>query len=449
MSKIYTYEQQGPSAGMWQQRSVPADLNDKYATRLGNIMLKQGMTHVRPGLRKLNGMLAGVSGNRTMYGMAPWDNAVDGNELILASGTKLQKMPIIGGDPVDLTETFPSGFAPRTGYRTQMTRFNGVLYITNGVDENVKYNGTSLCRMGLVAPTTLAGPSKSAGALTGTWLYRARLVSSAENGSQESEPTQPTSVSYSAQQGAFSAPTVPSSDPQVDRWNLERKPQAGAIYYRVNTTPQTLATSIGDNLSDLVLQAGTASADLLTQSVPPVKFHVICEHQGRLVGAKDNTLYWSDQGLDAAGLYFKPEAWPPGNRIAFGALGGRRITALVSFFTSLVVLQDFGAIEISGPLADETTRTIFPLFVAPNGSGVGVADITNVALAEGRLIFAAKDRCYQIVQNANALRATLSVVPLADPVTHLYRQIDFDQGGVSIYDRDNKQWIFFGKGRSS
>jgi hypothetical protein len=449
MGKIFSFEQTGPVAGMWQQRSVAPSLDVHYLTALTNVMLKQGLTHVRPGVRKLNGVLFGADGNRTMHGMTTWRDSVDGDQIIAAAGTHLQRMPVIGGDPEDLATAYPSGFAARTGYRTQFVHFNGCLYIVNGVDANVKYNGTNLTKMGLSTPTTLAQPTKSAGVLTGVWEYRARLVSSAENGSQESEPTAVTTVTYTEQQGSFVAPSVPSSDPQIDRWVLERKPQSGAIYYKVNTTPVTLATAIGDNLADLLLQAGTASTDLLNNSLPPGPFHVLCEHQGRLVGAIGNRLYYSDQGLDAAGLYFKPEAWPPGNVINFGSNGGNYITGLVSFFTSLVIGQDFGTWTIEKSLADEETREIFPLTVAPNNAGVGFADITNVAVAPGRMLFSGKERGYQILQNSNALRATIAVVPVSDSVSALYRQIDFDQGGAAAYDHDNKMWMFFGKGRAT
>jgi hypothetical protein len=448
MGRIFVFEQAGPTAGMWQQRSVPANLAPQYHTALTNVMLKQGMTHIRPGVRKLNGVLFGADGNRTMHGMTTWKDSVDGDQIIAAAGTHLQRMPVIGGDPEDLTTAYPSGFAARTGYRTQFVHFNGCLYIVNGLDANVKYNGTTLTKMGLSAPTTLAAPTKSGGGLTMVRDYRARLVSSAANGSQESEPTAVMSVTYTEQQGAFVAPSVPSNDPQVDRWNLEARPQSGALYYRVNPTPVTLATTIGDNLSDLLLQAGTASANLLNNSLPPGPFHVLCEHQGRLVGAIGNRLYYSDQGLDAAGLYFKPDAWPPGNVINFGENGGNYITGLVSFFTSLVIGQDFGAWTIEKSLADESAREIFPLTVAPNSTGVGFADITNVAVAPGRMLFSGKDRIYQIIQNSNALRSTIAVVPVTDSVSALYRQIDYDQGGASVYDNDNKQWVFFGRGRT-
>ena len=130
---------------------------------LHNYVLVRGMPHTRPGLRRLNGVLTG-DGDRTVYGLAIWRGSPD--ELIIASGSKLEKLPLHGGDPTALTESFPTSFrSSPTGARTVFAQLGGRLFIVNGTDANIKYNGTNLTRMGLEAPTSLSSPSTSSGSL--------------------------------------------------------------------------------------------------------------------------------------------------------------------------------------------------------------------------------------------------------------------------------------------
>jgi hypothetical protein len=447
---FFIQEQPGSWFGLYSQSSEPAALNTRFFTMFHNMVIHNGMPQSRPGRSILNSTLLG-DGARTVYGIGIW-RATSGDLLIVACGSLLQSLPITGGDPSPLATNYPTGFRTSpTGARTMFAQLGGRMFIVNGVDANVKFNGTSLTRMGLVAPATLAAPTKSGGTLTGTRKYVATLVSSTSNGSVESEPTAAISVSYSNQQGTFSAPAVPSSDPQVDRWNLYGTTMGGSTYYKLNSTPQSRSTSIVDNLSDASIQAGTILAASLTNSPPPGTFRLLTPHQGRLVGVtaeEPNTLYWSDIGLDLAGIYPKPESWPPRNRIVFGENGGTAITALVSFFDWLLVFQNFGTWSIKDDINSDA-KIIRPLLVGPDNRGIGVSDQTNVAIAENKVIFAAKDGLYQIIREVGAVQADLAVRPLSTHISDLYQSIDFGAGGCSIYDRDKKRWVFWGKGRTN
>src|SRR5262245_13215988 len=382
-------EHTSPSLGVYAQPTEPDALAPDFSRVLHNVTLRGGMLHTRPGRRKLNGALFG-DGARTVYGMEVWRGSPD--RLIVACGSLLQSMPTGGGDPSALATSYPSGFPGRTGAVTSMAQLGGRLFIVNGVDENLKYNGTALMRMGVVGPVTLAAPTLSAGALTGTFQYKATLVSSIAAGAAESEPTAPLGVTYTAQQGTFSAPAVPNTDPQVDRWFLYRAASGGSTFYRINATAVPLATTISDNIDDTVLVAGHSmygdssfGGSLGANAVPPGKFYILTQHQGRLVGVTAgaiNRLYFSDLGLDAAGIFFKPEAWPATNYLDFGDQGGTQITALISFFDWLIVEQDFGVWSVQGDLAKPDTRTIAPVLVGPDKRGAGVASRGNIAVAE-------------------------------------------------------------------
>jgi hypothetical protein len=450
--KFIYKEHTQPWLGIWQQPSSPPALVQRFSFNLHNMVLRRGMPHVRPGLVRMNGVRFG-DGTFTMYGMHVFPGTPD--RLIVACGSLLQSMNLesttLGADPVTLTTAYPSGFAARTGQATIMEALGGRLFIVNGLDENVKFNGTNLTRMGQVAPSALSSPSNAGGTFNGTWTYKATLVSSAINGSYESEPTTALTVVYSNQQGTFSAPTVPSADPQVDRWNLYRTTQGGSSYYRINTTPLTLATTQLDLVTDAALPTGTALAPVGTNSPPPGKFRMLTVHQGRLVGvlANSNTLYWSDLGLDLGGLYVKPDCWPLENNLQFGENGGNAITALVSFYEWLVVIQDFGVWSISGDLNDENDRTVKPVLVASDRRGIGVSFIGNVAAAENKIILASKDGLHEITRSLSTFTPDLSVNLMSHNVSGLYQQINFSSGGTAVYDRDQRRFVFFGKGKDA
>lgn len=449
----FRFQEHGdPWLGVYAQPSEPASLAPGFSRVAHNMTLRGGMPHTRPGRRKLNGALFG-DGARTMWGMEVWRATPD--LILVASGTKLQSMIVSGGDPTDLTTAYPSGFGARTGGLTTMVQLGGRMFIVNGIDENLKWNGTNLTRMGQIAPTALAAPTKSAGALSGTFNYQARLVSSAANGSTESEPTATLSVIYSSQQGSFTAPTVPNTDPQVDRWFLYRAAQGGSTFFRVNSTAVTLATAVSDNITDDVLVAGhvayadSANGKSGADAPPPGKFTVLTQHQGRLAGViatAPNRLYFSDLGLDVAGIFFKPESWPATNFIDFGDQGGTQMTAVVSFFDWLIVVQDFGVWSIEGDLANAATRTIAPILVGPDKRGVGVSARGNIVAAENHLYFAAKDGEYRLVKDST-FNARVRPEKVSQHIDSLYQQIDFSQGGSALYDRDGRRFVLFGKGK--
>lgn len=435
--------------GIYQTKTPPASLNKRFWSVLHNLTLLRGMLHTRPGLRRITGLQLGSGSDRTVYAMNIFPGSGStADRFITVTGSTLQSVPYNGGDPTTLTDALPSGYGAFTGVSpTSMVHLNNQLHIVNSSSANRKFNGTSVTRMGLVAPSSLAAPSLSAGALTLTRNYRATLVARTLDGSGESEPTAVTAVTYAAEQGTFSAPTVPSSDPQVDRWNLYG--EVAGVYYRVNTTPVTLATTIVDNLADAALATGTAMEALGTNAVPPGNFSSLLVHQGRLLGTiGTNVLYYSDIGLDAGGLYAKPHAWPSANLITFPDTGGNAITALASFFEWLIVFQRSGIWAVRGDIADETARTISPLFVAPEFQGVGVPNQGCVRLLDNKLILAAKDEGYVITRDDRAGVPDLIVNSVSNYINQLWQQIDFSTGTVSVADRDNNRWAFVGRGNT-
>lgn len=440
----------GSSFGIYAQTSEPSGLPPGFFGALHNLVLTGGMPQCRPGIVRLNTTAFGSVSNNAMHGMGLFRNS-SVSEMIVASGDKIQKMTLPSSEPVALTASVPSGagWTTRTGSRTVFTQLGGELYLVNGVDGNLKYNGTSYRKMGLMTPV-LAAPTKSAGAITATKLYVATFTTAASDAVLESATSASISVSYTTQQGAFVAPTVTDGDPQITHWNLYRSDDSGVTYQRVNgSAPVTLATNIVDNQSAAYTNR-TLPLGQSARIAPTTAFLWIAEHQSRLVGVladQKNVLRWSDIGTGAGGVYFLPEAWPTANFYAFPELGGTEITGAISFHEWLIVFQDFGVWAIRGALGDADTE-ILKLFVASDQRGVGIPFLTNAVVNEDKIFFASKDAIYRIERQQTGLTPSLQLTRVSSNIDALYRTIDYSQGGASVFDRDYQRWVLFGKGAS-
>lgn len=441
--KIFFIEEPGLWYGIYNHTSIPPALSTQFSKKLTNITLIGGMPHTRPGQVLLNATLLG-DGSRPVHGMYVYRSG-SSVEFIVASGSLLQKVNPSTGIVTTLTSSLPTGFPTRVGYRTVFAQLATLLCISNGVDENVCYDGTKIARMGIVAPTALTPPNKSAGQLTGTFTYNATLVNDM---AEETEPTTNIVVCYNAEKGVFSAPLVPNSDPQIDRWNLYRAVQNTTTFFRINLAPVVLSGTITDEVPELELSSG-APQDAIGRNRPPSgRFRLLTEHQGRLVGVTSedpNRLYWSDQGLDISGIFFKPHAWPLTNSLLFDGRGGTQITALMSFFEWLLVSQDFGSWSIAGTLNDSTSRIIQPLVVSGSGRGVGVSDQGNAIIGLNEVLLASGSGLYKISRFISGSNPSLLVESLAENIPTIYEAIDFTLGGSGFYDHVRKRYAIFGK----
>jgi hypothetical protein len=448
--RLITQTFTGSSFGVYAHISEPSGLPPGFFGALHNITLVGGMPQTRPGIVRLNTTAFGSVGNNAMHGMGLY-RTDSVSEMIVASGDKIQKMVLPSGEPVAITAEVPSGagWTTRTGSRTIFTQIGGRLYFVNGVDGNLKYNGTAYRKMGMMTPVLVA-PTKAAGAITATKLYVATYTGAALDTVLESASSASISVTYTAQNGTFVSPTVTDGDPQITHWNLYRSDDSGVSYQRVNgSAPVTLATNIVDNQAAAYTNR-TLPTGQSARIGPTTSFLWITEHQSRLVGVfadQKNVLRWSDIGTGAGGIYFLPEAWPTANFYAFPELGGTEITGAISFNEWLIVFQDFGVWAIKGGLGDADAE-IIKLFVASDQRGVGVPFITNAVVNEDKIFFAGKDGIYRIERQQTGITPSLQLDRVSSNIDALYRTIDYSQGGITVFDRDYQRWIIFGKGAS-
>lgn len=113
------------------------------------------------------------------YGGVSWTATIDGffeyrktdgtREIIVVADSKIWRV-----DPDAQTKTEITGATPTSGYRCYFVQINNLLYIANGHDALVRYNGTTLATYtGLTVPANPAlarGAGLSAGSIT--YYYR-------------------------------------------------------------------------------------------------------------------------------------------------------------------------------------------------------------------------------------------------------------------------------------
>lgn len=165
----------------------------------------------------------------------------------------------------------------RTGTADDLYDFivlKDMLYLCNGIDVNLRFDGSTVYRMGITAPS--AAPSAAtngAGVLSGNYSYRVTFYNSSLG--HESNPSAASNtVSTSSNQIRLSSlPTT--TDPQVDKYRIYRTTTGGGIYSYLAEIA-IASTYYDDNLSDSNL--GTA-VELTGNGVPPIAAMMIV-HKG-------------------------------------------------------------------------------------------------------------------------------------------------------------------------
>jgi len=241
-------------------------------------------------------------------------------ELIIAHQGKLYK-----GDP-DF-KTFTEIY---TGLDTEalveMLPYRDLLYIVNGVDRPLKWDGSNVTLMGLDAPTTAptATDSGVAGNLNGTYSWKVTFVSPTHE--SHGSPASNTLTVTNKQVNLSNIPV--SSDPQVIKRRIYRTLAGGTVYKFVGEINDNTTTTFTDNVADSSL-----GVDIPVDKDPPPRGAFLEVFKNRLwmsgVAGQPNRLFFSE--------YFEPEAWPLHYYVDLPLAQGDRITGLKTLGDVLVV----------------------------------------------------------------------------------------------------------------
>lgn len=412
-----------------------------------NIGFPGGAPRSRPAIRPWHG--AAFAG--PVRGMGFHVQADGTRELLIAAGDAIQRVQPYG-DPVTLPLTsLPSALQtridPTAGVRfLSLSGGANQTFIFDGVNPNLKWDGTALTQMGLGAGLTVAVASTSAvggGITNGTRKYVMTLDSGVHEGNPSLSPTSYTNAGGTAtQSNTVTSPTALAiDDPQVTRWKLWRTQAGGAKYFFVNSAP--IGTNIVDTLSDTTLTAGTP-LELFVNAPPPSFFTSLTEHGTIVFGVAvddENLVRYSHSDPQ----YMVPESWPTENVIPVAHGDGDRVTAVVSFFEWIVVFKETSTYAISGNLADGFQVT--PVLAAGGGKrfGIGCFAPGSILNIENLLIFASRDGFYAIDRFAS-MRGGIQATRLSGAIDDLYGCANFALGSASSFDRKKRTYMFWGHG---
>ena len=410
-----------------------------------NLAMVGGQVRSRPGIKPAHG--------------AAFPNPVRGGgvhirsdgtrDYLVASGAALYRMPLYG-DPellalTGLPSTEQTRLDPTAGVRfLSLSGADNTTFIYDGVNPNLKWNGTDLQKMGLPIPAAPAVPVLHAGAEigAGTYDYYQTVRNSVAS---ESEISQARRVVLAAgAQGRIFAPPVDGvdfDDPQVTRWSLYRTTSGGATPFLVGTAD--LGISISDHLPDVTFDTGTP-AETVVNFKPRGLFTALAEHQSLLWGVDtdDRNLLRFTWGTAE---YMAPEGWPPERALPIAHGDGDEITAIVSFHEWLVVFKQLSTWGVTGSL--QTEYTVLPVLAATGGSRLGIGCIAAGAILhlENEIIFPSRDGVYAISRFASA-NGGLKATKISDAIDSLYNCANFALGASAVYDRQKQTYVFFGHG---
>ena len=202
--------------------------------------------------------------------------------------------------------------------------FDDLFYLGNGVDGNLKYNGTTVYNMGITAPVTTATVALAgvgAGNLTnGTYSYKITFYnSSLGHESNPSSVTADVTVVDKTTNGKVALTDIPvSTDAQINQRRIWRTTVGGGVWLLLATINDNTTTTYTDNLADTSL--GIA-IDGFGNGVPPV-FSMIEIWQGYAFMAGPNSSYVQFSKVN------KPNACDTNDRRGLDANDGDVVTGI-------------------------------------------------------------------------------------------------------------------------
>lgn len=217
--------------------------------------------------------------------------------------------------------------------------YNDILYLGNGVDSNIKYDGIHVpWNMGITGPSAAecsawAVGVGAAGVLTGVYQYKVTYYNSTlgheSNPSDDNTSARSVSVTLTAQKGDLSGIPI-SGDPQVNKRKLYRTTAGGGVWLYVATINDNTTTTYIDNSPDT--QLGVA-IDQFGNGVPP-KFAFIRYWKGStfIVPKNSSTIYFSKAG--------NPNAFDSNDYRELGKNDGNVITGMALINDTLVIYKN-------------------------------------------------------------------------------------------------------------
>lgn len=442
------------------QRPSPRSRPSGYVLEALNVSFRGGAVEGRPGLRPYHG----APFSEHVRGMG-FHVDVNGAPTLLV-GTQDGKIHrcFEGGDP----ETLSLEYLPLVDQtRVEPERVNflslsgGLIttFIYDGVNQNLKYGGANpgdptsfdkLTKMGLPVGPNVSTPSNAAPGVSevGSHLFLMTLNSEHHEGEPGNfESRRDVNIEFTA----FADLTFPSpvrgtganqfDDPQVTTWKLYATAKGGGTFRFVDEAD--IGVAIHFNITDTTLQERNP-VEQFVNGPPPAPAVAMCEHRGQLAAVfldDENLVRFSYLDKD----YMVPEGWPSDyvQPVAHG--DGDRIRSLASLQEWMVAFKEQGAFGITGDQFED--YKVVPILAAGGGKHIGIGCYApgTVLQVENALMFAGRDGIYKISRFASA-DGGITPERLSGAIDSLYSATRFSLGSACVFDRNHRQFIFFGHG---
>lgn len=432
----YPLIKQGFAAGGINSKSAVTSLDDNESPFCKNVIFggiygfqsRQGFSKIASLTGPIDGIYQLIRSNNTIY-----DLVLAGTTLNLVTLSPTVVTPILAG----LT----------SGALADFTTLNDYAFMVNGVDPNLKYDGTNIYALGVPAP--VAAPAAAilnatAGHLpAGTYQY---LYTWVNLDGEESNPspsvsftiTGPNAPGDVALSGITVSPAPAFGAQQIVARNIYRTEVGGNTFEFLAQIPDNVTTTYNDTT---VTDAQLGIEVEFDNDIPPI-LSMIETHKDRLFGVDPlfpSNLLFSKQ--------YRHDQWPILNSIPVGLDDGDKITALVDFFDQLVIFKRNSIYVLSG---DDNTN--FVLQRAQTDSRIGAINNRVPAVIGNRVYFLSQRGIYSF-DGLRIQYESAKIEPFFD-VARPFSQRNFNWAFESIacgvnYKNATKNWYLLAVPTSS
>lgn len=372
--------------------------------------------------------------------------------LLVAAGTLIQSC-FEGGDP----ETLPLTNLPAVDQtrvepdRVSFLSLSGGLettFIYDGVNQNLKYDGTRLTKMGFVAAPN---PDTESAHTPGSIPKGKRQIKITLSTEQHEGPPSPAFLEVEVTVTTGQQYTIPSpvrgtgpnefDDPQVTTWSVYSTIQGGGTYRFVDSAD--IDVDIVVNLTDTALEERDPLQQFVNEA-PPAPAVALCEHRGQVVGVfTDDLNLLRFSYMDES--YMVPEGWPEDYVQPVAHSDGDHITSLASMHEWLVAFKENATFAVAGESFEE--YKVVPILAAGGGKHIGIGCFApgTVLQVENAIMFASRDGIYRISRFASAAGG-IEAERLSGAIDDLYAAAKFSLGATCFFDRNRRVFVFLGHG---
>lgn len=265
----------------------------------------RGVAKTRGGQLKFNAVALGYNDERIFDFYQPSTNT---HKFLGNGGTEVFTLSATG-----VKTTIGTGFTADETF--DFIGFKNTVYMSNGVDEPKKWDGTTFSKWGITKPATaITFAAAGAGVLTGDYMYAYTFFNS--NTGHESTRSPLSAVFTAAANTVNLTGITVSADAQVTRRRIYRTTSGGAIFFFLTEIADNVTTVYADNTPDSSLGTTEAPED----NEPPSNFVFLEEWDGRIWGVEKNSTklkFSNSDYLTLPGTGLPEESFSTDNEIDF------------------------------------------------------------------------------------------------------------------------------------